>query len=302
MKLFTKIALGIVAFFLSIALISGIIAASLGLTPDKFSSMVRNGAFSISFGNDNEISFFGGDVKWEHADDIDWNGEGTKIIEQDCRNLELEMEAGQLEICYGDVMDIQIEGKNMQGLEIAVDGDQGEETLYMETSIDVIDRNAPVLRVILPKEKQFQEVELELGASQAEIDGLLADNIKMSIGTGEADISNVHTKMMEMEVGAGEADIKNLTVSNLNLEVGVGEANVQVNGAIEDFNYRIECGIGEVVVGNDSYGGLGAEQTIKNSNTSCLIDIECGIGSVDMQFQRENKTDGTCEDNSHHHR
>ena len=301
MRLFTKIALGIAGFFLSISLISGVIAVSMGMNVDKFQDMVRNGAFSISFGKDNEVSFFGDDIEWEYEENHVLKGDIIKTIEQDCMDLELEIEAGQLEICYGDVENIQIEGKNIQGLKVATGGKEGEGTLYMESGIDVIDRTDSLLKIILPKGKRFREVELELGASQADIDGLLAEYIELSIDTGQAHISNVDTRTLDMEVGAGQADITNLTIWNLNLEVGVGEANVQLNGAEKDFSYRIECGIGEVVVGNHSYGGFGAEQNIKNSDTSYLIDIECGIGSVDMQFLCDDVTDDSCQENSHHH-
>lgn len=302
MKLFTKIALGIAGFFASIALICGIIAFSMGLTADKFMDMVNGGAFSIKFGDDNEISFFSdGDVAWYDDEDAYVGGENSKTIVQDCRNLELEYGAGQLEIYYGDVLDVQVDSKNVRGLKITVGGEEGEETLYIEGDLDVTDSSDSKLVIILPKEKQFEYVDMELGASQADIDGLQAEEIDISVGAGQANISNVNTRILDMEVGAGEADVTNLTVWNLNLEVGVGKANVQVNGAENDFNYRIECGIGEVVVGNKSYGGLGAEQNIKNQNSSYVIDIECGIGKVDMQFLCKNAETGTCGDESHHH-
>lgn len=303
MKLFTKIALGIAGFFASIALICGIIAFSMGLTTDKFMDMVNRGAFSIEFGDDNVISFFGtGDVRWYDDEDAYVGGENSKIIEQDCRNLELEYGAGQLEIYYGDVSDVQVDSKNVHGLKITVGGEEGEETLYIEGGLNVTDASDSKLVIILPKEMQFEHVDMELGASQADIDGLLAEEIDLSVGAGQANIANVNTRILDMEVGAGEAGVTNLTVWNLNLEVGVGEANVQVNGAENDFNYRIECGVGEVVVGNKSYGGLGAEQTIKNQESSYMIDIECGIGSVDVQFMCSNADNGTsCEDVSHRH-
>lgn len=285
MKLFTKIALGIAGFFASIALLCGIVALCMGLTTDSFIDMVERGAFTFNFGRDNEISFFsGGDIFWHDDEDNYVGGEGSHTIEEDCHNLELEYGAGQLEIYYGDVLDVQVDSENVRGLNITVGGEDDDKTLHIEGGLDVNSAADSKLVIILPEGMRFENVEMELGASQADIDGLQAEEMELMVGAGEANVSNVNTRILDMEVGAGEANVKNLTVWNMNLEVGVGEANVEVNGKESDYDYRIECGIGEVVVGDKSYGGLGAAQTIKNPGTSYLIDIECGIGTVEMQF------------------
>ena len=138
---------------------------------------------------------------------------------------------------------------------------------------------------MIPQEMQFEDVELEIGASKADIKDLLADKLSITVGAGQADISKITAKKLELEVGAGQATAVQLEIEKLDVEAGIGQVNIALNGVQEDYNYNVECGIGNVVVGKASYGGLGAEQNVKNDGASKEINVECGIGEVRIKFQ-----------------
>ena len=91
---------------------------------------------------------------------------------------------------------------------------------------------------------------------------------------------------MEMEVGAGEATVSNLEATNLDIEAGLGQVTVEVCGAQIDYNYNVECGMGNVVVGDHSYGGVGAEHHGNNHSAGKIINIECGMGEVVVKFMQ----------------
>ena len=79
----------------------------------------------------------------------------------------------------------------------------------------------------IPRDMHFKEVTMDLGASKAQIEDLNAGKLVL-------------------EVGAGQADVSRLIVDELKAEVGVGQLNITMNGKEFDYNYRIECGVGEV--------------------------------------------------------
>ena len=122
----------------------------------------------------------------------------------------------------------------------------------------------------------------------------------VSSDTSTAKLSNLWIDHFDIEVGAGEVVAKNVSVQNLDVEAGVGEVDIEIAGAESDYSYDIECGIGEVIVGNRSFGGMGGSEKVTNLNAVNEMNIECGIGKVNVQFTC-NVTDGTCRDSSHHH-
>ena len=104
------------------------------------------------------------------------------------------------------------------------------------------------------------------------------------VGAGLATVSDVSASKFDVEVGAGEAVVENLSVQELNVDAGVGSVDIEINGAETDYNYDVTCGIGEVTIGDHSYGGMGTTQNIKYEGAENHIKIDCGIGEVNMHF------------------
>ena len=57
-----------------------------------------------------------------------------------------------------------------------------------------------------------------------------------------------------------------------------------MTGAQEDYNYDLECGVGNLDVGSDSYSGLGRENHISNTGADRKLELECGMGNVSVSF------------------
>lgn len=82
---------------------------------------------------------------------------------------------------------------------------------------------------------------------------------------------------------AREADLYGEVEKEVKIECGVGQVNYTAVGSQEDYDYEVSCGIGSVTVGSDSYSGMGGERKV-NNNGSKKMEIECGIGMVDVSF------------------
>ncbi|MBQ8518818.1 MAG: hypothetical protein IJ455_04315 [Agathobacter sp.] len=273
MKIFTRIMLIIAGVLASVGVICMVVAFAMGLTTHDFWDMVEDGKFSISL-EDGKLQIFDFKEKDIIKVDVDEkveagseDGETTTYeIKETCKNMDIEFGAGILDIYYDDVEYIQVQETNIAGFKVDVKND----TLVIgggtELEIGIHDVDNRSLKIIIPSEMKFQEVDLEIGASQADIKNIIAEELSIT-------------------VGAGQATVTRLSVDKLNVEAGVGEVNIALNGVQEEYNYKVECGIGNVVVGNASYGGLGAEQTVKNEGATKEIDVECGIGKVVIKFK-----------------
>lgn len=306
MKKFTKIMLIIAGITACLGAICMVIAFAMGLTTDGLKQMVRDGKFAFDMTETKILKFEDDDTEDEKAD-VDVKVDTGVVLDASIKvemdederiyrtsesftNIELEFGAGVLDIYYDDVEEVEIREKNVDGFEVKVKND----TLVIGSSMDVNiedvesleELNERSLVIIIPTGMVFDEIGLTIGATQADIDGLSAKSIYVTIGAGQADISNIIANNMDMEVGAGEATVSNLDIDTLDLEVGMGQVNLGLSGAQTDYNYNIECGMGNVVVGHYSYGGLGAEHHRENHHASKKIDIGCGMGEVVVKFMQ----------------
>lgn len=234
MKIFTKVVLVLAGVLGSIGLACVIIAFAMGLSMTNIKDMIADGYFSFG-SNDFEISL-GDDASSEEQ------------IEDVCEKMEIEFGVGQLEIYYDDVEEMQVKWVNIPDIKVEVNngtlciGEKDGVNVHFNTNTD------RKLEIIIPRDTQFKQVELEVGAGQANVSGLITENF--------------------------------------DVEVGAGQINVELSGAEDDYNYNIECGVGKVVVGNTSYAGLGTEKTIKNKGANKDIIVECGVGEVKIQFEK----------------
>lgn len=247
MKRFTKITLILAGVLAMIGLACMLASFAMGLTLESFSNMVVDGKFSFRFPGEAII-------RQEQS-------VSTTIIDEECQNLEVEFEAGQLQIYYADVEEIQIEQKNVPDFKAKVE----KKTLRIDGDTDNRKSSDGSIVIVLPQNMKFEEVDLEIGASMA-------------------DINDIEAKNFTIEVGAGEAAISNLDVKDLDVNTGVGKVTVELVGKESDYNYNVECGIGSIEVGENSYSGLGTKQKISNPGADRSMNVECGIGEVQIRF------------------
>lgn len=271
MKKFTKWMCIAAAVAAGLGVFCIICSFGVGLKISKVAEMFESGRFAIVFGGDHYVK-----------DDI----LETDEIEEGVLNIDVEFGAGELIICYGNVRDIQIEHKNAAELGWTCD----EETLHIFKETVFEDNSDVYLKITLPKNTTYGEINLDIGASKATIADICAEEINISVGAGKADIQNLNADKIDLEVGAGELNVENLAVKALDVECGIGKVNAEILGAESDYKFSVDCGIGSVKIGERTFGGLGAEydndhHDDKQHGVMGSVDIECGIGEVVIRFE-----------------
>lgn len=178
-------------------------------------------------------------------------------------NLDIEFSEGSLNIVYDDVKDIEVHQDGMKNFNSRKDGHTLE--IRAEKNIFSSGTNGNIT-IIVPKGYVFDKVDLEMGA-------------------GQADISDLCANILDIEVGAGQADLLNVDVQYFNASTGAGQIQAELVGNETDYNYDVECGIGEIVIGNNSYGGFGRDTNIENPGAERKLNVECGVGQIVIEFQ-----------------
>lgn len=141
-----------------------------------------------------------------------------------------------------------------------------------------------VIVIQIPPETKPEEISLEIGAGVLNVENIQTKELEVEVGAGEVTIERFQAEEFQLECGAGEAEIRYGDAKEIQIDCGVGTVTYYASGRKQDYDYDLQCGIGALTVGGDSYSGLGSERKIQN-NGNKKMNIECGIGVVDVIFE-----------------
>lgn len=158
----------------------------------------------------------------------------------------------------------------------------------------------------LPEDMNFDQLEIDVSAGEVDTTGseLTAKEADLSVdagslrvgvlnvsqkleadtGAGEVRIGELTAEEVELDCGVGEMDIQGTISGNIKADCGVGELHITLNGEEESFNYVLDCGIGDVKIGNSSYTSLGKKKEIDN-NAEKTMNLDCGVGSIKVKYE-----------------
>lgn len=144
-----------------------------------------------------------------------------------------------------------------------------------------------------PEDVKLQELEIEMGAGTVYLNrDIETEKLSVEMGAGEFDSKNpVTAEEADLEIGTGSMTFADLSAKKISGECGLGELDLTMTGTQEDYNYDLECGVGNLDVGSDSYSGLGREKSISNTGADRKLDLECGMGNVSVNFSGKEHRD-----------
>lgn len=138
----------------------------------------------------------------------------------------------------------------------------------------------------IPENNGFTEASFDIGAGLLKIESIKAGEMDINVGAGQAVIKDFEAGELDVECGAGQATLRGKVNDSADIHCGVGELKMSLSGNQDDYDYELQCGIGELTVGDYSYAGLGNERSLDNG-TGRLMKIDCGIGRVEVKFNGE---------------
>lgn len=139
-----------------------------------------------------------------------------------------------------------------------------------------------------------KNIDLDLGAGELVADGFFADEkITASVGAGNMDIMEFSAEKLKIDCGVGNAKLTGNVEEKAEADCGVGNLTLTLFGTEEDYNYEIDCGVGEVHINGDSYSGLSERKDIDNEADKD-IRLDCGVGQLKVKtVEWEESEDGT---------
>lgn len=214
---------------------------------------------------------------------------------KDTDRLYIDLEAADLEIISGESFAIK---SNHEYLKV----EESSNSLSIKETKRLWKVNDRGYKVVLtiPESTTFESVTISTGAGRMSLDTLNTKVLKLRLGAGEVVLSNVNvTDKTELDGGAGEIKVSECTFTDLDMQIGVGECNLT---AFVLGDSEIDCGVGEVDLKfirtadcdytlsvDKGLGEVAVDGTsVKDGYTTGFgeneIDINCGVGEVDIEF------------------
>ncbi|MDO4473715.1 MAG: DUF4097 family beta strand repeat-containing protein [Eubacteriales bacterium] len=249
-------------------------------------------ALNINVGG-NGIHFVEDD---EHPEEELYDDEGYEVHEfdrdaaqsyDDVKKVKVDVSALELEVLMSEDECVWVDAENLSSKVKFQCRQEGDE-LILKTDVKLarlVDLDgSKTIRLYLP-EKCLEEIDITNGAGTVRIEYLNAEKFSLDIGAGDAAVKDFDVTEAEIDCGAGEITAYGSVAKNIDIECGVGEIGLTLEGNEEDYTYNVDCGVGEVVVGQNRYEGVGnGHNNGQNHHGKKNIDVECGIGSVTVQF------------------
>ncbi len=225
----------------------------------------------------------------------------------DIRDLEIVAAPSRIVIVEGEADDcIRVERNSEKIiLKDKLSDDGLKLTFEKERGIVNLPDHAKVV-ITIPKGQRFRKVEMEADASSIDADRILAEKLDISAGAASVVIDSVSADEIKLEADAGDIEVMEGAARTLEIESNMGcvdytgsvedtveadsemgSVNLTLDGAMKDFNYRIDSSMGGVVVEDltDSDSGLKGKQTIKFDGAKKTAKLDCSMGSVEMYFR-----------------
>lgn len=158
--------------------------------------------------------------------------------------------------------------------------------------------NGGIITIYVPEGTALEEIELEMGAGNVNIENINSKKVDFSFGAGSVGVKNLVSANAKIECGAGQVIIEDSDLTNTELDTGVGK--LVFSGYMKGKS-NVNCGIGEVDLilagGADLYTidadkGIGDIKINGNKvgdesitgNGENKVSIDGGIGSIEVNM------------------
>lgn len=216
-------------------------------------------------------------------------------IEDNINVLDVSVTSSNILIKVGDTFKIDTDNKYIDCKQ------DGKKVKVTEKKHSLFNSDNSKLVIYIPSDMTLDDVEIDSGAGKIDVDKLSVRNLNLNLGAGSVNIDNLMVfNSASIDGGAGETVIKNSDINNLELDMGVGRFSIT---ATILGNSDIDHGVGEAIINllgdaveyqiNVSKGLGSVSVDGKNINNNSIIgngmnkiDLDCGVGSVVVNFLR----------------
>lgn len=202
-------------------------------------------------------------------------------------SLDIDLKAGELEILtsYSDCVEIETESISKK---LKLNYYREGNTLVVDSTDNlngIVNQNLGTVCIYLPEGMCLNDVKIDVGAGSLYIEDICTNDFSVNIGAGEAEIFSFTAREADFNCGAGEIVARGNVEKEIDIDCGLGCVSYYASDSEENYNYTLSCGVGEITCGSNHYSGIGSEQKIDHHHAIKDMDIDCGLGNVEIIFE-----------------
>ncbi|MDF2510534.1 MAG: putative rane protein [Herbinix sp.] len=223
----------------------------------------------------------------------------------DVSSLEVNNSTGKLTILEGDSFKVEAENvsRNFEA-KLTKEGtlkvlDNSQNIKFLWFRFNGINNPNSQITVYLPKDFIAEDIILDSGAGNVNIDGVQTQYLMLSAGAGNINGSNIAAEKVKVDGGVGNVNLEkvsfedsdfdcgvgNLTVNGTLLgknkfDCGVGDVTLELAGDMDDYNIKVDAGVGNIRLNGEKI----SSEYENNNNSPNSIDIDGGVGNVTIEI------------------
>lgn len=199
-------------------------------------------------------------------------------------------EPGVLETVSGDIRSLKVEVG--AGTLIIETGDtfscfRGGVSSRVKNGCWTVEASADQECVLtVPEGVYLEKVDIELGAGRLVMSGIDCGKLDLEVGAGAAELSDITCgEECDLEVGLGSIAFSGGAIyGKADISCGMGHVTVEDIGRPDAYGYDVECAMGSITIDGHNFSGFAEVQEKKKSEVPLYFEVECGAGSVRVDF------------------
>ncbi|WP_343209719.1 DUF4097 family beta strand repeat-containing protein [Anaerolentibacter hominis] len=164
---------------------------------------------------------------------------------------------------------------------------------------------APEIRITVPKDLILAEVEINIGAGSVKARNMDIGQLNVETGAGEFKGKDITVRNSgSISVDVGSAKLENFSGNNveLNCNVGsirmdgdltgtteascdMGEIKLELTRRESDYNYQVDCDMGNVIINNHKRSGFGNDWSNYSRERAHNLNLDCNLGSIRVETE-----------------
>lgn len=224
----------------------------------------------------------------------------------DVRSLDIDNGVGKLTIKSTESDKVTVEGINVNESFVAERSLSGELRIKTKfnfwnlfSSKNGFNKNSSIT-IYLPNSMEAENVRIDAGAGNVNIEYLktekldinagvgdvygefiYAENVQLDGGVGEITLDNVELNDVKVSAGVGNIDIQGKITGRNKIDAGVGNINLDLIGSTDDYDLKVDKGIGEIYINGEKYSNL----NWNNQTAEYSMRINGGVGNIRIKFK-----------------
>lgn len=139
--------------------------------------------------------------------------------------------------------------------------------------------------IVIPVDMELKELDMELNASSFEMKSMVTEKLELDMNASSAEIIELKADVLEVNSNASSVNFEGDVEHEIDVKCNASDVSLELAGSDEDFSYRVKVDAGSVQIEDDEYAGLKESTTIKNVNADKEANLECSLGSIELNFE-----------------